>query len=258
MKNTRLGLLTLLLLFATLSVQARPHGLYGSLHPRPLHSIVIGGAGSYYYGDVETQNFSLSRGFAGENFGFNGQIIYRYSFNEYLRLRAGLQIGSLRADNSKVFVDAYPGGKAYRKFTYVYGMPQIGVEWYPAGKMFYIYAGAELVVSNINFDFSSATGVQTKSSSISTLPTLGIELGLDIRVTKNFTIVPFIAVHQGLAEAPGMNLDGWPSVPVTASNGMQYAYGSSKGNKMLDGFFQIGVSFSFGWYKKSTCHCAED
>lgn len=258
MKDTRLGLITLLLLSTTFSLHARPYGLYGSLHPRPQHSIVFGAAANYYYGDVETQNFSLSNGFAGENFGYNGQITYRYTFNEYLRLRAGLQIGSLRADNTKVFADAYSSGKAYRKFTSVFGMPQIGVEWYPAGKMFYIYAGAELTISNIDFDFSSATGVRAQSSSISVLPTLGIELGFDIRVTQSFTIVPFIALHQGLAEAPGMNLDGWPSQPVTASNGMTYSYGTSKNNRMLDGFIQIGLSFGFGWSDKPTCHCQRD
>ena len=254
MRNTRIFIITLLLLSAV-GVSARPRGLYGTTHAKPTHSITFGGAANYYYGDAETQNFFISSGVQGQNFGYNGQITYRYTFNEYLRLRAGLQVGALNADNTELFAQAYPNGLAYRKFNSIFGMPQIGVEFYPAGWMFYIYAGFELPVSKIHYDFSSVTAVQAAGTSISALPTLGIELGFDIRITQNFTIVPFIAVHQGLADAPGMNLDGWPSYPVTSSKGGEYSFGTSQANKMLDGFFQIGVSFAFGWYKQPPCHC---
>ena len=83
MRNTRIFIITLLLLSAV-GVSARPRGLYGTTHAKPTHSITFGGAANYYYGDAETQNFFISSGVQGQNFGYNGQITYRYTFNEYL------------------------------------------------------------------------------------------------------------------------------------------------------------------------------
>lgn len=259
MKNARIRFFLLLLLtIIPLTISAAGRGFRLARDARPTHSIVIGGSALYYYGDAETQNFFWGKGIRGENIGGGGLISYRYTFFEQLRLRAAIQGNVIRADNSAYFGEFYPHGKAYRKFQSVCIVPQIGVEWYPGGKMFYIYGGLELAVSSINYEFQSDTQVYAKGSTMSFLPMVGIELGLDIRLKNHFTIIPFIGVHQGLIEKAGMNLDGWPSQTVKAANGNQVTFGTSSNNKLADGYIQIGVAFSIGWFKCYPCRLSYD
>lgn len=259
-------LLLVLLCLASNDISARGRGLYGP-GPRNFrlptqsqqHTFIFGLSASYYYGDVEAQGIPILSGVHSENIGAGLQLAYRYKVNPYFGIRTELQGGLLRADNSAYFARYYPSGKAYRKFNSVYAMPEFGIEWFPAGKMFYIYLGAEACISHIRWDFSGSAGNRAAGVNLSILPMVGLEFGWDIKLNRTWTIIPFIGIHQGLVDSKQMNLDGWPSVPVINAQGVEVSYGTTGANKLPDGFLQIGLSVSINLTERNyRCLCEFD
>ena len=75
---------------------------------------------------------------------------------------------------------------------------------------------------------------------VSVLPMLPVEIGYNINMTHGFFLTIMASVHQGLMDIPHSNLDAYP---LTKSSRFQWG----------DGYFTLGLSFSYRWQKCEPC-----
>ena len=93
-------------------------------------------------------------------------------------------------------------------------------------------------MSVINYDFTRSD--RGEGQVVSVLPMLPLEIGYNINLTHGFFMTVMASVHQGLLDVPNSNLDAYP---LTKSSRFQWG----------DGYFMLGVSFSYRWQKCEPC-----
>ncbi len=262
MKNYRLPILVLIsaILFPVFAHAAKPvkksradvvwtkrasklDGLYTQQNSAIANGLTFSLNGLYYYGDVDRRGLAMNGGFQTQNVTFGGAASFAYTMpaGRHTNWRFGLNLGTLRGDNSKHYTSSY------RKFNSMFGELSAGVEWYPfptAG--FYLYGGVALTYSYIHYDYMSASG---KRSSV--LPLIPLEVGYDFKIGRSIGIKVNFSVHQGIIDTPICNLDGYPMNASQNSAGIDFGRGG--GNKWADGFFQIGISFTYRWHNCEAC-----
>ena len=227
----------------------RRTGLYTIKNQSLGNAVSFGVNAMYYYGDVDMLDQAMIHGFQPQNLSFGGALYFGYSHqlthfaNWRFSLNAGYLHGndSTRKETRTVKGKTIPAGKG--KFNSIFGELAAGIEIYPFPKAgFYIYAGLGLNVSYINYDF---TNYQIPpGSTVSVLPMLPVEIGYNFYIAKSFYIGLSVSVHQGLMDMGGANLDAWPLEKTS-----KFQWG--------DGYFQIGLSFSYRWHNCEPCRIAK-
>lgn len=246
------------------STQSRQSGLYLRDTGKGLDGWVFSLNALYYYGDVDAQGIIFKDGFRLNNLGASLGVAYEHPIpnSRHFALRYQANLGFLRGN---AWEDRANDELRYNQKVSFYSMflePSVGVEWYPSTRAgFYVFAGvaANLCLVNDAFERQGAT---TDSDwghpqlQFSALPMVQIELGYDINF-KTCMLRISASVHQGLIDAYHSNLDGYPNNYPQVDNG-QLAYGTPQYkpysmNEWADGYFQIGVGFSWKGNKCEVC-----
>lgn len=222
-------------------------GLYVRKLPTTKRGVGITVNALYYYGDVDMVGIAFKEGWQNQNFSLGGSVkfdyLYQIGWNTYLR--ASLLGGYLQGnDSSRTQVNnegiKVPVGKG--SFRDIFGEVSAGVEWYPFAKAgFYTYLGLGVSLNVIDYDFTRIG--QGKDRMVNVVPMLPFEIGYNFKVTKGFHMSISASVHQALLDIPNCNLDGFPFVK---SNRFQWA----------DGYFAIGLTFSYRWEQCAPCRMA--
>ncbi len=225
------------------------HGLYSTRNYSVAQGVTITGNALYYYGDVDMLGVAFKEGFQRQNLSVGGSVIFSYlhPLANSANWRFSLSGGYLHGNDSARYAlttDPVTGQEVQTQigkgsFKSGFGELAAGIEWYPFPKAgFYIYAGLGLNLSVINYDFTRSD--RGEGQVVSVLPMLPLEIGYNINLTHGFFMTVMASVHQGLLDVPNSNLDAYP---LTKSSRFQWG----------DGYFMLGVSFSYRWQKCEPC-----
>lgn len=266
MKNTYTLLLFALLLFGSIgSLQAevsynheqstRPatrrkkinpnNGLYQRQHPSVGRGVALSFDVLYYYGDVDMLDQAFVHGWQQQNLTLGGSLKFNYlhQIANTCNLRFSLSGGWLQGnDSARTELNTTTGleepiGKGY--FKDIFGEFSVGVEWYPFHKAdLYIYAGLGFSANVIDYNF--ARYGYEPDRKVTVVPMLPIEIGYNFNLTHGFFLTISASVHQALMDTPNVNLDAWP---VKKSSRFQWG----------DGYFTLGLSFSYRWQRCEPC-----
>ena len=204
---------------------------------------------AYYYGDVDMLGIAFKEGFQKQNLSLSGSFVFSYlhPLARSANWRFSASGGYLHGNDSARYdmitnpatgqqVEEQMGKGSFRSG---FGELAAGIEWYPFSRAgFYIYAGLGLNVSVINYDFTRVN--RGEGQVFGVLPMLPIEIGYNIDLTHGFFLTVMASVHQGLLDVPYSNLDAWPIIKST-----RFQWG--------DGYFLLGLSFSYRWQKCEPC-----
>lgn len=224
-------------------------GLYSTRNKSIAQGFSITGDVLYYYGDIDMLGVAFKEGFQKQNLSVGGSLIFSYlhPLANSANWRFSLSGGYLHGNDSARYdmVTDQTTGDETRKwvgkgeFKSGFGELAAGIEWYPFPKSgFYLYAGLGLNLSVINYDFTKSG--RGDGQMVSVLPMLPLEIGYNINLTHGFFMTIMASVHQGLLDVPHCNLDAYP---LTKPSGFQWG----------DGYFLLGVSFSYRWQKCEPC-----
>jgi len=220
-------------------------GLYTIRNQSVASGITLNFNAMYYYGDVDMLDQAFIHGFQPQNFSLGGSVHFGYlrplgrHCNWRFTLGGGYLHGndSARKETRTVGGITRPAGKGYFKNIFLEG--DAGVEYYPFRRAgFYLYAGLGLAVSFINYDFSNYG--EPANNTVSVLPMLPLEIGYNFYLGGSFYLGVSVSVHQGLMDLANCNLDAWP---LRSTSKFQWG----------DGYFQIGLSFSYRWHNCEAC-----
>lgn len=225
-------------------------GLYSTRNKSVAQGITITGNALYYYGDVDMRGVAFKEGFQKQNLSVGGSLIFSYlhPLKNSANWRFSLSGGYLHGNDSARYdmvIDPTTGDETQKwigkgEFKNGFGELAAGIEWYPFPKSgFYLYAGLGLNVSVINYNFTESG--RSAGQMVSVLPMLPLEIGYNINLTHGFFMTIMASVHQGLLDLPHCSLDAWP-LDKSGSN-----------NKWGDGYFLLGISFSYRWQKCEPC-----
>ncbi len=225
------------------------HGLYSTRNSSVAQGITLTGNALYYYGDVDMLGVAFKEGFQKQNLSVGGSVIFSYlhPLANSANWRFSLSGGYLHGNDSARYAlttDPVTGQEVQTQmgkgsFKSGFGELAAGIEWYPFPKAgFYIYAGLGLNLSVINYDFTRSD--RGEGQVVSVLPMLPVEIGYNINLTHGFFMTVMASVHQGLLDVPNSNLDAYP---LTKSSRFQWG----------DGYFMLGLSFSYRWQKCEPC-----
>lgn len=224
-------------------------GLYSTHNSSVAQGLTLTANALYYYGDVDMLGVAFKHGFQKQNVSLGGSLVFSYlhPLANSANWRFSLSGGYLHGNDSaryEVMADPITGQEINRSigkglFRSGFGEFSAGIEWYPFPKAgFYIYGGLGLNLSVINYDFSKSG--KGKGQQVNLLPMLPLEIGYNINLTHGFFITVMASVHQGLLDVPHSNLDGYP---IVKSSRFQWG----------DGYFLLGLSFSYRWQKCEPC-----
>ena len=224
-------------------------GRYSTRNASVAQGVTITGSLLYYYGDVDMLGVAFKEGFQRQNLSVGGSVIFSYlhPLANSANWRFSLSGGYLHGNDSARYAlttDPVTGQEVQTQigkgsFKSGFGELAAGIEWYPFPKAgFYIYAGLGLNLSVINYDFTRSD--RGEGQVVSVLPMLPLEIGYNINLTHGFFMTVMASVHQGLLDVPNSNLDAYP---LTKSSRFQWG----------DGYFMLGVSFSYRWQKCEPC-----
>lgn len=225
------------------------NGLYTTRNASVGQGITLTANALYYYGDVDMLSYAFKYGFQKQNLSLGGSVIFSYlhPLANSANWRFSLSGGYLHGNDSARYemVTDKTTGEEIRQwigkgsFRSGFGELAAGIEWYPFSRAgFYIYAGLGLNLSVINYDFTKSN--RGEGQQVSVLPMLPIEIGYNINMTHGFFLTIMASVHQGLMDIPHSNLDAYP---LTKSSRFQWG----------DGYFTLGLSFSYRWQKCEPC-----
>lgn len=224
----------------------RQTGLYTVRNKNIGNGVCLGVQAMYYYGDIDMLDQAFVHGFQPQNLSVGGSLYFGYlmPLGRFFNWRFALSAGYLHGnDSTRVAVNSkgeeiHPGKG---KFSSVFGEFNAGVEFYPLPRAgLYIFAGLGLNMSYINYEFKKfGTG-----STVSVVPMLPIEIGYNFYLGGSCFLGLSVGVHQALMDMGRANLDAWPLV---SSSVFQWG----------DGYFQIGLSFSYRWHNCETCRVAK-
>lgn len=217
----------------------------------------------YYFGDVDNVGVAFNGGFNKYNLSYGGALSVQYLLpvSHHLNMRFSLGAGKLNGNNAYIISrNLRPDGTHrddYKKFDSWFIQPAAGVEIYPFSKAgFYLYGGIALAASHIKFEkgtinFESDGSTikdltpNTNDTTWSFLPMVQLGLGYSIRLAKSWTMNIEVMGQLGVCDLPRMNLDAWP-LPDTEAKGYV-------NNKAPDGWFQVGVTFTYRWRNCERC-----
>lgn len=223
------------------------NGLYTRKHNYTGRGLQLSLNAIYYYGDVDMLDQAFVHGWQQQNLSLGGSLKFDYlhQIANTCNLRMSVSGGYLQGNDSARTVLNEAGqeehiGKGW--FKNGFGEVSLGVEWYPFPKAgFYIYAGLGFSLNFINYNFPNldppAEGDDHKTK-ITVVPVLPVEIGYNFDLTHGWLITISASVHQALMDTPNANLDAFP---VRKSPRFQWG----------DGYFTLGLSFSYRWQ-----HCA--
>lgn len=224
-------------------------GRYSTRNASVAQGVTITGSLLYYYGDVDMLGVAFKDGFQPQNLSVGGSMdfSYHHPFTNSSNWRYSLLGGYLHGNDSARYdmaIDKNTGletlqktGKGYFNSGFVEFTA--GIEWFPFTKAgFYVYAGLGLNLSIINYDFTRVN--KGKGQTFGILPMIPLEIGYNINLTHGFFMTVMASVHQGLLDVPYCSLDAWP---IVKSSRFQWG----------DGYFRLGVSFSYRWQKCEPC-----
>ena len=220
-------------------------GLYTVRNKSIGNAVTLGINAMYYYGDVDMLDQAFVHGFQPQNLSLGGSLYFGYQMplgrfcNWRFSLGAGYLHGndSARTETRTVHGETKRAGKG--SFSSIFGEFNAGVEIYPFPRAgFYIFAGLGVAVSYINYEFEKY-GIP-KGSTVSILPMLPVEIGYNFYLGGSFFLGISVSVHQGLMDMGKANLDAWP---LESTSKFQWG----------DGYFQIGLSFSYRWHNCEVC-----
>lgn len=219
-------------------------GLYIRRIPTTKRGIGLTFNALYYYGDVDMLGIAFKEGWQPQNLSLGGSIKFDYlhQIGRTTYVRASILGGYLHGnDSSRTIVNnegvKVPVGKG--SFSNTFGELSAGVEWYPFPKAgFYTYLGLGLSLNVIDYDFSRL-GYEPDRM-VNLVPMLPIEIGYNFDIARGFCICISASVHQALLDVPHCNLDGYP---MQKSSRFQWG----------DGYFALGISFSYRWHECEPC-----
>ncbi|MGM9837937.1 MAG: hypothetical protein ACI30A_05550 [Paludibacteraceae bacterium] len=224
-------------------------GLYSTHNSSVAQGVNLTVNALYYYGDVDMLGYAFKHGFQEQNVSLGGSLVFSYlhPLANSVNLRFSLSGGYLHGNDSaryEVLKDPITGGDMKQwigkgSFKSGFGELAVGVEWYPFSKAgFYIYGGLGLNLSVIDYDFTKSG--KGDGQQVNVLPMLPVEIGYNFNLTHGFFLTIMASVHQGLLDVPHSNLDGYP-----LSKSSRFQWG--------DGYFLVGLSFSYRWQKCEPC-----
>ena len=198
----------------------------------------------YYYGDIDMLDQAFVHGFQPQNLSLGGSLHFGYlmPLGRYCNWRFTLGGGYLHGnDSARHDINSkgikVPAGKGV--FSSIFGEANVGVEFYPFPRAgLYLYAGLGFAVSYIDYDFYKTR--YPKGTTVSVLPMLPLEIGYNFYLGSSCFLALSLSVHQGLMDLGHVNLDAWP-----LEKSSQFQWG--------DGYFQIGLTFSYRWHKCEVC-----
>lgn len=191
--------------------------------------------------------YAFQHGFQRQNLSLGGSLVlsYLHPWGNHINWRFSVSGGYIHGNDSARYEMQEVNGQMQNvrigkgSFDNAFGELFVGVEWYPFPRAgFYIYGGFGMNVSFIDYDFTpSGRGT---GSVVSVLPMLPIEIGYNINLTHGFYLTIMASVHQGLLDVPNSNLDAYPLVKSS-----RFQWG--------DGYFTVGLNFSYRWQKCEPC-----
>ena len=217
-------------------------GLY-TIHNQNIgNAISLSINATYYYGDIEMHDQAFVQGFQPQNLSIGGSMAvgYHMPISRFFDCRFSLGMGYLHGNDS-VRVDYQKGS-----FSNIFGELNAGVEFYPLPRAgLYIFAGLGLNLSYINYDFHEKHPDLGAGSTISFVPIVPIEIGYNFDLGSSCFLGISVGIHQALMYMGRSNLDAWPL--YTTSTKFQWS----------DGYFTIGLSFSYRWHNCESCRIAK-
>ena len=224
------------------------NGLYTRKRASVGHGVQLSINAIYYYGDVDMLDQAFVHGWQQANLSLGGSLKFDYlhQIANTCNLRLSLSGGYLHGnDSARTKLNPETGlqehiGKGF--FKNGFGEASVGVEWYPFPKAdFYIYAGLGFSVNFIDYDFSRLG--YGPDSKVTVVPVLPIEIGYNFDLTRGWFISIYASVHQALMDTPNANLDAYP---IKKTSRFQWG----------DGYFTLGLSFSYRWQYCAPCRLA--
>ena len=219
----------------------KSNGLYAIRNRQIGNGVCLDVNAMYYYGDVDQLDQAFVHGFQPQNLSVGAGLHFSYLMpqGQFFNWKFSLGLGYLHGDDSN-----RPDGNYKGNFKSVFGELAAGLEFYPiqhAG--FYIYAGLGVNISGITYDFSHYSWAGSGHTT-SAVPMLPIEIGYNFYLGRSFFLGISLGVHQALLDMGHSNLDAWPL--ETTSQKFQWG----------DGYFMLGISFSYRWHNCETCRMA--
>ena len=222
----------------------RSTGLYTVKNRSIGNGVCVGVNMMYYYGDIDQLDQAFLHGFQPQNLSFGGGLAFAYLHPQgrFINWRFSLNAGYLHGNDSTRKAENKAGemvmtGKG--QFRNIFGEAAAGVEFYPFPRAgFYIYAGLGLSIGYIDYNFFN-TKIPA-GTTVSVLPMLPVEIGYNFYLGRSCFLGISLGVHQGLVDMANSNLDAWP---VKSTSVFQWG----------DGYFQVGVSFSYRWHNCEVC-----
>ena len=206
----------------------------------------------YYYGDIDMLDQAFVHGFQPQNLSVGGSLYFGYHMpiGRFCNWRFSLGAGYLHGNDSARVAINDKGEKVFQgkgKFSNIFGEFNAGVEFYPLPRAgLYIFAGLGVNLGYINYDFSTRI-VKTPippGSTVCIVPMLPVEVGYNFYLGGSCFLGISIGVHQALMDMARSNLDAWP---LESTSVFQWG----------DGYFQIGLTFSYRWHNCETCRIAK-
>ncbi len=244
--------------------QSNSSGLYLRDTGRGLDGWVFSLNALYYYGDVDHQGAIFSNGFRTNNLGGSLGVAYEHPIrnSDHFAMRYQVNLGLIRGNAWEDRANDELRHDQKVSFYSISAEPSVGVEFYPSRKAgFYIFAGAAAALSYVTDAFERQGATYDKDwghpkGQFCALPMVQLELGYDINF-KTCMIRICASAHQGLIDAYHSNLDGYPNNYPQVNNG-QESYGTPQYkpysmNEWADGYFQIGIGFSWKGNKCEVC-----
>jgi len=223
----------------------RQTGLYTIRNKSVGNGFCLNVGALYYYGDVDMLDQAFVHGFQTQNLSIGGGVhfCYLHPLARFVNMRFSLGGGYLHGNDSARTETRIVKGKEISAskghFSSIFGELDAGVEFYPFPRAgFYIYAGLGLAVSYINYNFENY-GIEP-GNTVSLLPMLPVEIGYNFYLGGSCFLGIWAACHQGLMDMGKSNLDAWP-----LESSAKFQWG--------DGYFQLGISFSYRWHNCETC-----
>ena len=223
-------------------------GLYTHKLPTMRRGVGLTFNALYYYGDVDMLGVAFKEGWQPQNLSLGGSLKFDYlhQIGRTTYVRASLLGGYLKGnDSARTEVNTagikVPIGKG--SFRNIFGEISAGVEWYPFSKAgFYTYLGLGVSLNVIDYDFTRI-GYEP-GRMVNVVPMLPFEIGYNFEVTRGFCICISASVHEALVDIPHCNLDAYP---MQKSSRFQWG----------DGYFALGISFSYCWQECAPCRMAK-
>lgn len=255
-------------------------GLFNAKNYFVSQGISFGFNAMYYYGDVDNVGVAFNGGFNKENVSYGGSLTmaYHMPIGKHCALRTTLCGGTLSGNNKAKFDALDPVRRDYRKFKSVFAQPAAGIEYYPLKRYgLFLYGGLAITCSYIyDYEFYYAPEPYqhpddldlVKGKTFGVLPMVQLGLGYSWNLSPSWMLTLEFMIQEGLFDSPYLNLDAFPLGPNQSDkgvhipvNGNDYGMWEDKNHdKHLhwnDGWFQLGITFTYRWDNCAACRLTD-